>query len=235
MKRQRQLSPLRFTLIELLVVIAIIAILASMLLPALNKAREKAKQIKCTNNLHQCGVASQFYAGDFGGMLPIFSNNGSGDIYTTDKWFLEYKYIENGNVFLCPSCRPDTYAWTQTYGVLYYAPVKNIIYKNGTPSYRFLKQKSLKRPSRYIWMTDSANLNTSSVNYGRGYSSIFYNEVLKYGFSLRHHKHSNIMFADGHGDSMTINPMAEIFKEMYDDQTISVRGVDAEMRIISAN
>jgi prepilin-type processing-associated H-X9-DG protein/prepilin-type N-terminal cleavage/methylation domain-containing protein len=82
----------KFTLVEMLVVISIIAILAGMLLPALGKARNKARQISCTSNIKQVLMGMEFYGNDYNGVLPYCYDplNGS------QAWnYVVYPYIYN--------------------------------------------------------------------------------------------------------------------------------------------
>jgi prepilin-type N-terminal cleavage/methylation domain-containing protein/prepilin-type processing-associated H-X9-DG protein len=201
-----------FTLIELLVVIAIIGVLTCLLLPALKSARERAKGIACMSNLKQQAVGVTLYSADSNSYFPIFLVQEDGNSWLCkaapylgidDQTELEWYARDWFNtIFECPSLEKGDCWLNASYAPNYYMHL-GIPVSGYSPTNACIRR--WKNPGGKIMLGENLR-----------WDRLVHQDLTQtYSLKYRHNSNANVLFIDGHADSVKVNDVPLLYTTDY--------------------
>ena len=223
MRRRSLICRVGFTLLELLIVIAVIAILASLLLPSLSKAKHVAKRSVCMSNLKQCFFAMASYSSDNNSNIAVATTGGG---FAWDRWLgVLYKnsydepqgYLTNPDVAVCPSYIPNKFTASgmahggvyMTYGILWSLTYKlfdgastRIEPSSGKYIYT-LKINKIGKPSECPILMDSINIDWATQYCTSDTDGNYVHQ--------RHLNSTNVVMIDGHIEPAKRTRLKELY------------------------
>lgn len=230
-------SPRRtgFTLVELLVVIGIIALLISILLPSLNRARESAREVQCLSNMRQVGLGMLSYTHQYKNTLPPIHESWFTGVSSPTTWgalLLQGKFVGTEEVFYCPSHElPPTTAVGYTpmsyatyWGYFSYGMNLMLGHKwDPVAAYHTFKMNEIRNPSETIMVVENA-FTDASPNYGYFMAYPWYGG--NPGFAWPRHgklEKVGVLWVDGHA-TMVRSSQPATRQGVYLDGSLSSRG-----------